>query len=45
MGRHPFDGVPDTGEAPLMGERIQRRLYPHIPERPTGMQPHPACPP
>ncbi|MBF1236329.1 MAG: topoisomerase, partial [Lautropia mirabilis] len=37
MGRHPFDGVPDTGEALPMGERIQRRLYPHIPERPTGM--------
>lgn len=44
MGRHPFDGVPDTGEAPLMGERIQRRLYPHIPERPTGMQPPPGLP-
>ncbi len=44
MGRHPFDGVPDTGEAPPMGERIQKRLYPHIPERPTGMQPPPGLP-
>ena len=44
MGRHPFDGVPDTGEAPPMGERIQRRLYPHIPEHPTGMQPPPGLP-
>ena len=44
MGRHPFDGVPDTGEAPPMGERIQRRLYPHIPERPTGMKPPPSLP-
>ena len=44
MGRHPFDGVLDTGEAPPMGERIQRRLYPHIPERPTGMKPPPSLP-
>ena len=44
MGRHPFDGVPDAGEASPMGERIQRRLYPHIPERPTGMQPPPGLP-
>ena len=27
-----------------MGERIQKRLYPHIPEHPTGMQPPPGLP-